>query len=109
MIPLQQFGAAAARLKTPVKNVRASAKTARTAVNLRVTGEYGSAFVEGDAMLVNLGGASVGIFYGKPWGQAFLGGEKQIRRPKSGLVTSEPEAGAGDGRAAMAVVLTTKA
>ena len=52
MIPLQQSGAADARLDTPVRTVRASAKIPRTAVSLRSMPRYANAFAEADAMPV---------------------------------------------------------
>ena len=53
MIPLQQSGAAEARLETPVRSVRPSAKIPRTAVSLRLMPEYASAFAEADAIPVS--------------------------------------------------------
>jgi len=49
MTPLQQFGAAEARVETPVKKARASVKIPKTAVSLR-TMAYATAFAEAKAM-----------------------------------------------------------
>lgn len=50
IIPLQQSGAAEARLGTPGRIVRAKPKIARTAMSLRAMADYASAFGEADAI-----------------------------------------------------------
>lgn len=113
-------------MQTLVRKVMARAKTAKTAVSLCAITKHGSAFFEADAMLVNLGGGANKFSAANRSSRRLLGGEKQILR---GVRRTPPECpdrtsairrgerprddntvgGAGDGRAATAVVLTRKA